>query len=174
VSGEIQLLDRLVTDLLAITGRRLGKRESSDLAALAAKRVALLAPWAGEMGITFVVNGAAEADIDRDAVGRALDNLLRNAAQASSRDATVSVTLDMHDAEARVTVTDRGPGVSPEHTTQLFEPFFTTRSEGTGLGLALSRSIAAAHGGTLVYERTGGETRFVLSLPSHAPSREHV
>jgi signal transduction histidine kinase len=48
---------------------------------------------------------------------------------------------------------------------ELFEPFFTTKPEGTGLGLALSRAIAAAHGGALVYERGAGQTTFELSFP---------
>jgi signal transduction histidine kinase len=169
VSGEIQRLDRLVTDLLAITGRRLGKRTETDLRALVQKRVDLLAPWAAENGVRVVVEGAADAQIDPDALGRAVDNLLRNAVQFSPREATVAVSVAARNEDAIIEVADRGPGVPSDQVSKLFEPFFTTRAEGTGLGLALSRSIAAAHGGTLEYARHGDETRFVISIPRHAP-----
>jgi two-component system NtrC family sensor kinase len=66
--------------------------------------------------------------------------------------------------DVSITVEDPGPGVDPARAAQLFEPFFTTKPEGTGLGLALSRSIARAHGGDLVYARGRGRTCFELTL----------
>jgi signal transduction histidine kinase len=170
VSGEIQRLDRLVTDLLALTGRRLGKRVATDLRTVVEKRVDLLAPWANEQSVKLAVDGAGEADIDADALGRAVDNLLRNAVQFSPRDATVRATVEVEGNEARIVVGDRGAGVPADQVSKLFEPFFTTRAEGTGLGLALSRSIAHAHGGALEYSRHGDETRFVITIPRHAPA----
>ncbi len=67
---------------------------------------------------------------------------------------------------AQVEVADNGPGLAPEHAAHIFEPFFTTKPNGLGMGLAISRSIAEAHGGTLHAEgsRSGGAT-FVLRLP---------
>ena len=62
-------------------------------------------------------------------------------------------------------VVDHGAGVDDARAAELFEPFFTTKAEGTGLGLALSRAIAAAHGGTLTYAREGGATCFELTFP---------
>jgi signal transduction histidine kinase len=70
------------------------------------------------------------------------------------------------DGTAEVAVEDSGPGIAPAVRGRLFEPFFTTKPRGTGLGLAVSRAIARAHGGELAAEaaRDGG-ARFALRLP---------
>ena len=62
-------------------------------------------------------------------------------------------------------VADQGQGVDAGRVEELFEPFFTTKPEGMGLGLALSKAIASAHGGTLTYRRKDDVTRFELLLP---------
>ncbi|MCA9541960.1 MAG: ATP-binding protein, partial [Myxococcales bacterium] len=70
-----------------------------------------------------------------------------------------------------VDVEDAGPGVPTELRERVFEPFFTTRREGHGLGLAVVRQIARAHGGGVrVAEAAGGGARFTLLLPTEAPA----
>jgi signal transduction histidine kinase len=165
VSDEITRLDRLVADLLVVAGRRDGPRRATALGELCARRVSLLAPWAGERGVRIEASGDAEVAIDADAVARAVDNLVRNAVEASPEGEAVLVRIDADESAARVRVIDRGAGVADARLPELFEPFFTTKPEGTGLGLALSRAIAAAHGGTLTYAREGGATSFELTIP---------
>ena len=66
-----------------------------------------------------------------------------------------------------VSVTDRGPGLSPEAEERIFEPFFTTKPSGMGMGLSICRTIVEAHGGRLWAEaRPGGGTTFRFSLPT--------
>lgn len=163
---EISRLDRLITDLLVVAGRRIGPVASCDLGALAAKRAALLDDWAGQHSIALTCEGEARASVDADGVSRVIDNLLRNAVQASPPGETVRVTVRRDDATAVIEVADQGAGVDESRLGELFEPFFTTRAEGTGLGLAMSRAVAEAHGGTLRYRRDEGVTRFTLTLPA--------
>jgi two-component system NtrC family sensor kinase len=108
----------------------------------------------------------AEVEVDPAKVRQILVNLLRNASEAGTR---VSVDLEVDAASARVAVTDDGPGVDPALAATLFEPFRSAKASGTGLGLAVSRALARAHGGDLVLDpllhpqQTGA--RFVLTLP---------
>ena len=97
-------------------------------------------------------------------------NLVRNAAEAAGRGGRIGVVLDCDSASARLSVVDDGPGLTSEVAARLFEPFFTTKPHGTGLGLAVSRAIAQAHGGTLTARPSKGTAglsggRFVLQLP---------
>jgi signal transduction histidine kinase len=166
LGDEISRLDRLVADLLVVSGRRSGPMVPCDLGVLVAKRAALLDGWAEGHGVRLAVQGAARATADVDGVSRVIDNLLRNAVQASPRGATVTARLRVDGARgAALDIEDHGEGVPPGREGELFEPFFTTRAEGTGLGLAMSRAVAEAHGGTLRYQRDGDVTRFSLRLP---------
>ncbi|MFT3775514.1 MAG: ATP-binding protein [Minicystis sp.] len=171
VSEEITRLDRLVADLLVVAGRRNGPRVQTALGALVERRAALLKPWAEERGVRVEVSGDAVAEVDADAVARAVDNLVRNAVEASPAGGVARVEVGEDAAGARVRVLDHGAGVDEGRVSELFEPFFTTKPEGTGLGLALSRAIAATHGGALTYDRRGGVTAFELTLPRAARIR---
>ncbi len=101
-------------------------------------------------------------------------NLVLNAIQASPTEATVDVHLTGSEAEAIVTVGDRGPGVPEPLKSRIFEPFFTTRADqhqpGMGLGLSVCRSLIEALGGRIdVSDRPGGGALFTASLPIHLP-----
>lgn len=162
---EVSRLDRLVADLLVISGRRMGPRREADLRALVDQRAAFIEHMASARSVTLAVEGSARAEVDVDSVTRVIDNLLRNAIEASPEGSPVRAVLSEREGFATLTVIDRGAGVAPERERELFEPFFTTKSEGTGLGLALSRAVAEAHGGALRYRRDGAATVFEVTLP---------
>ena len=172
VSDEIARLDRLVSDLLVITGRRTGPRVEAELRVLAEQRASLMRPWAGERQVRIEIRGRGTARVDVDAVGRVIDNLLRNGVEASPAGGVVEVAIEGDAHGATLVVSDRGPGVDPERSHELFEPFFTTKPEGMGLGLALSKAIANAHGGVLGHRREGGVTSFALSLPASSQEED--
>ncbi|HEX3769207.1 MAG TPA: HAMP domain-containing sensor histidine kinase [Polyangiaceae bacterium] len=164
IASEIGRLDRLVSDLLVVAGRRAGPRTEVDVGQLVEKRAALLSPWAAERGVEVSAEGASVARVDADAIARAVDNMLRNGVEASPSGTRVDARVSGAEGRVRIEVSDHGPGVPADRAAELFEPFFTTKPDGTGLGLALARAVAAAHGGDLTYAREGGVTRFVLEL----------
>jgi signal transduction histidine kinase len=172
-SSEISRLDRLVADLLIVSGRPLGPRRALAAGELLRARMETLAPWAAEKGVKLRASGDGRVIADPDALARAIDNLLRNAVEASAVGEVVDVTIDAGpNADGatglRIGVEDHGAGVAPARAIELFEPFFTTKADGTGLGLAISRGIARAHGGDLTYARAADVTRFELTLPESA------
>jgi two-component system, LuxR family, sensor kinase FixL len=95
-------------------------------------------------------------------------NLLANAVEAGGSDTGLVITVrtHMHDGQACFTVTDNGPGVDPRFAGRLFKAFETSKPQGLGLGLAISRMIAQNHGGDLFFESVEGRgAKFGLRLP---------
>ena len=103
-------------------------------------------------------------------LGRATAGLLANAIEFSPRGGTVSLLLSSQGEQLFVCVADEGPGVPAELAERIFEPFFTTRAGGNGLGLALVREVAEAHGGTVELQRQASGTRFEMRIPWLASS----
>ena len=176
-SHEIARLDRLVSDLLLVAGKKMGPRRTVDLGALLRARGEEIHPWAATQAVTVrvTVEGGGEGGgkrgsevavaVDAESLARAIDNLLRNAVEASPAGGAVEARVARTAEGVELRVEDRGRGIEPARASELFEPFFTTKAEGTGLGLAISRAIARAHGGEVVYVRAEGVTRFSLLLP---------
>jgi signal transduction histidine kinase len=169
-TSEIDRLDRLVRDLLFVSGRAVGPKDKRDFAALVKARAEALAPWATEHGVTVECSGEGRASLDADAMARAIDNLLRNAVEASPRGARVDARLVAEGDRMLLHVEDRGEGVAADRVAELFEPFFSTKPSGTGLGLAISRAIARAHGGDVTYARASGVSRFTLAIDAASGS----
>ncbi|HUR27699.1 MAG TPA: HAMP domain-containing sensor histidine kinase [Planctomycetota bacterium] len=105
---------------------------------------------------------------DRLKLRQALRNLIANALEAQPSGGKVRATLEVSEREVVMTVDDAGPGLAPEIAARVLEPFFTTRAEGTGLGLAFVRQVAELHGGRVEVHGRGsalGGARFVLCFP---------
>jgi PAS domain S-box-containing protein len=113
---------------------------------------------------------------DRVQLQQLVLNLVSNACEAMQEPAAHEKTLNVttihgYDDSAQVVVSDTGPGIPADQLDRVFEPFFTTKDNGLGLGLAISRKIARAHGGNLVAEqRHGVGATFRLMLPSGQPA----
>jgi len=109
-----------------------------------------------------------EIEGDQDQIRQVFTNLIINGLQAMAGGGILTIDLspDASAESVSVTVTDSGPGISPEHLEKLFTPFFSTKSRGTGLGLAVSYGIVSDHGGEIkVTSREGQGATFSVSLP---------
>ena len=108
---------------------------------------------------------------DRERLRSVLDNLIRNAIESTVDSSPVQVIAEASSArEATVRILDRGAGIAADQRTRVFDPFYTTKSKGSGIGLAICRRFVAAAGGTLeLRPRADGGTEAVVTLP-----REHT
>jgi nitrogen fixation/metabolism regulation signal transduction histidine kinase len=105
---------------------------------------------------------------DSDQIRRVLVNLLDNAVSVGA--SRVRIALAAADGDVTLTITDNGPGISREHVDKVFEPYFTTRAEGTGLGLAMVKKIVLLHGGSITASSREGEgVTFEIRLPLSGP-----
>jgi signal transduction histidine kinase len=116
---------------------------------------------------------------DRSRLTQVVANVLSNAVKYSPTGGTITVGATPNAAGARIWVDDEGTGIAPEHREQIFEPFYRGGAPaagipGTGLGLAVSRRIVQAHGGTMGFDSLGDGTRFWIELPVERPVDAHV
>ncbi len=175
IDGEVRRLAGMADRIREFLKAGAGDARDIDLLAfirdLAARHDPEAASGEGEHRIELSLpaeESAARVHVDPDRLALALDNLLANAREA---DPGGSLTLELlrKGRTWHITVGDRGGGVPSESRERLFEPFFTTKEKGSGIGLALARSVARGAGGDLAYApRPGGGSLFTLSLPSSA------
>src|SRR5579871_4337414 len=166
---EIAQINRILTDLLQTARPHPPEVRESDLnttvehAVVLARQQVLSKP----LEITLTKDPSLpEVEHDSDQVHQVMLNLLLNALQAIDNDGKVSVTVRPLGAMAAVEVSDNGRGIPPEALPNIFRPFFTTKGEGTGLGLSLARRVVEDHQGRIDVVSTVGEgTTFTVVLP---------
>ncbi|HEY6097812.1 MAG TPA: ATP-binding protein [Anaeromyxobacter sp.] len=167
IEEEALRAKEIVEGLLDLSRPLPAGAERVDLRALSDDVVSRLRDARLLDGVEVHVEGAASAPGHPEKLRQVLVNLVRNAAEAAGPGGRVEVAVGEWDGSAEVAVQDSGGGIPAERRPRLFEPFFTTKPRGTGLGLAVSRAIARAHGGELAAEAPpGGGARFALRLPT--------
>ncbi len=172
IKEEIARLNKLVTDFLSY-GRpaRLNPREL-DARLLIEELRSLVKAQADAQGVTINIAGATTAAFKADAeqIKTCFSNLMINAVQAMPEGGTLTVTLSEASQDAseplRITFADSGTGIAPENLTQIFEPYYSTKDTGIGLGLPLTKKIIEEHQGQITVESEPGRgTIFTVTLP---------
>lgn len=154
-----------------INGRISGARE--NLRTIVERAILMLGERRDAVGITVNVPLDLYVKVDRIQIEQMLANLLANGCDAleGAEDGWIEIEASRAEGEGEdeilLTVADNGPGLTEDARAHLFEPLFTTRELGAGLGLAVALAIAEAHGGRLTAENVEGEgARFAVTLPA--------
>jgi signal transduction histidine kinase len=171
IKREAGRLNDLVGDMVDLSKPRPPSAEAIDVASLARDVVALAgnASRASDVAVVYEgPTGAVLARGDGAQLRQVLWNLVRNAIQATSAGSRVSVGLNVRDREVTLAVEDQGPGIPEDAAERIFDDFFTTRTHGAGIGLAVVRRIIDDHGPMgvrlSVRRADGGGARFEVTL----------
>ena len=167
--GEITRLDYIVTQFLQAIRPSPPQFTVASLNDVARETLELLRPELDNRGLNIkekLVRRLAPAPLDAGQIKQALVNLIKNAMQAMTRGGTLTVATGQNTEEVWISVADTGGGISPDQVNHIFEPFYTTKKKGTGLGLMIVQRIVRQHGGHIELEtRLGAGATFRLWLP---------
>jgi two-component system sensor histidine kinase HydH len=167
--SEIDRLNRIIAALLQFARPREPEFQELTATSLGEKIEKLVTDEATAAGLTLRVeipDGDVTLQADRDLLTQALLNLLHNAIAATAEGGEVTLGARASGNEVHITVDDTGRGLTPEEKERMFDPFYTTRKTGTGLGLAVVHQVAEQHGGRVEVESILGRgTRVTLAFP---------
>ncbi|MCE9573675.1 MAG: HAMP domain-containing histidine kinase [Deltaproteobacteria bacterium] len=170
IARELGYLERVVTEFLDYARRPRPELGPVPLAGLCAEVAELATPEAEAAGVALEVEATGTVTADHGQLRRALLNLTKNAIQASTTaPRLVRLTAGLDGDRAILAVANRGAPIPETALPHLFEPFFTTREKGTGLGLAFVADIARDHGGAVEVACGDGVTTFRVILPVAGP-----
>jgi signal transduction histidine kinase len=167
---QCEQLERLLNDFLQFA--RVGKieRVPTDLNALVTEFIEFYLPQANEFGVEVsphLATNLPNVSVDPRLFRQVLTNLSRNAQQAMPRGGVLELQTFSRGDDVVLEIIDTGEGMSPETQSKMFDTFYSTKSDGSGLGLPTVRKIVEAHGGTIQCDsELGRGTRFSISLPS--------
>jgi signal transduction histidine kinase len=167
--GEIERLDYIVKQFLQAIRPSAPQFAISSLNDVIRETLELLRPELENRGFQVkekLARDLSPALLDAGQMKQVLVNLIRNAMQAMTREGTLTVATGQTDEELWVSVADTGGGIAQDKINHIFEPFYTTKTKGTGLGLMIVQRIVRAHGGHIELEsRVGQGTTFRVWLP---------
>ena len=173
VQQEILQIKRILSDLLETARPKPPDFRPADLNSTTERAVSLARQQAISRPIEIKLSKAHDLPpVEHDAgqIQQVLLNLLLNAIQAIDDAGNIRVRIGSENGCATVAVSDTGRGIPPEHLANIFRPFFTTKKQGTGLGLSLVSRIVEAHGGRVQVHSTPGQgSQFMLWLPFQHP-----
>jgi len=167
--GEVKRLDVIVEQFLGAIRPARPRMEVADVNGLLRESARFLEPELVDRRIALRLELRSDLPplrLDAGQMKQAFYNLIRNASQAIGADGEIVVRSDLDDDFVRLSFRDTGAGISAEAMGRMFQPYFTTKKSGTGLGLLIVRRIVREHGGDIRFESAEGEgTTVTLFLP---------
>jgi signal transduction histidine kinase len=169
IKTNLTRLDDLVQDYLSLVRVASLQLDMQDLGVAVQAWASEFQTWAAARGVTVQEKGVTELGLvafHANTLRRALLNLVQNALDAAPQGGTVTLTGQRTATEVRLYIQDMGHGIPAEQLGQIFEPLYTTKPAGTGLGLYIVQEIMTAHGGQVTVHSVQGQgTTFTLTLP---------
>ncbi len=168
---EIERLTVLLNEFLAFARPPELHTQDSDVASIVRHVAELERVSAERRGATLILDACPDqliALVDAAKVHQIVLNLVRNAIEAVSAGGRVTLSLDGDEARVRIGVRDDGHGIPDAALPRIYEPFFSTKETGTGLGMSIVHSLVSLHGGTIALETSPQGTRFDVTLPRRA------
>jgi signal transduction histidine kinase len=172
VEGEVRRLQKILEEFLSFARAPEPKPQPTPLNDKLQAFVDFQEPEMKEHGLSlrfYPGAGVGLVPVDWDHLQGAVGNLLRNAKDATPPGGQVLVSTVVDGKDVLVRVTDTGAGIAPDVQARVFEPYFSTKKAGTGLGLPTVRRVVEEHGGVLTMESELGKgTQFTMRLPARA------
>jgi signal transduction histidine kinase len=168
VLAEVERLNRIVEQFLRLARFPDPRFRSASLPGLVRETLEFMSPEikSREVSLDLQLDAAPEFLFDPDQIGQVLTNLTRNALDSMTGGGSLDIQGENAETHYRVSLTDSGPGIPQAEAERIFEPFFSTRPGGLGLGLAIVQRIVNEHGGSVRLENPpGGGARFIFALP---------
>jgi two-component system sensor histidine kinase HydH len=173
MTAEVERLNRVISELLEIARPSDIKPRATDIPFLLSSSLRLVQQEAEAAGVrimTEIAEGIAPFVLDPDRITQALLNLYINAIQAMPDGGQLTISARETVAGLELAVSDRGRGIPGDEADKIFDPYFTTKKTGTGLGLAVVQKVVEAHGGTIrVNSKPDRGTCFTITLPRTMP-----
>jgi two-component system sensor histidine kinase HydH len=173
---EVERLNRSISELLDYTRPQKLIKEDVHPDEVVRKAVSLIRMDAESMGVEIEIQVEGNVPVikaDQDKLNQVFLNLFLNSIQAMEQGGSLDIEVASEGGNVTFTVKDSGCGMDKEDLPRIFDPYFTTKPEGTGLGLAMSVKIIEEHGGTITFQSEPGKgTTAVVILPASRPSHD--
>ena len=168
-TDEVKRLDHIIDQFLKEIRPSQPQLEPTDVNALVKESLRFLEPEIKDRGISLTLelrSALPPLQLDPDQIKQAFYNVVKNASQATDQGGSITVRSDLTDEHVSVIFTDTGEGISASEMSDVFQPYFTTKKSGTGLGLLIIRRIIREHGGDIkISSEEGKGTSVTISLP---------
>jgi signal transduction histidine kinase len=166
ISSEVQNAGKIISDLLDFSRTKMPERQEIGVSELVAQVLEKKPPPENVQVKKEFPEDLPEVYVDPAQINQVLSNLVENAYQAMLEGGKLVIKGENKNNQVLISINDNGIGISPENMKKLFEPLFTTKAKGIGLGLAVSRTLLETNGGTIEVESEEGRgSTFTVILP---------
>ncbi len=168
VKEEISRLNKLAKDCLNFSKSGDLQRTEEDIRQIFEELLSLITPHADLSGVNIylkMLEGCPQILVDKDKLKQALLNVILNAIEVMTGGGDITITVSKGDSCLNIFIKDTGPGISEDQHGKIFDLFYSTKSGGTGVGLAITKNIIHAHGGNIRFKKLDEGTEFIIELP---------